>query len=182
MTFRVVYASDLRRKNSNLTPTIERMVTMWLNTNLIDEVCYYKAKDFAKRKPLLTDAPAPRERRSRASSGGMLRHLLFSRPVRALRQTLHVVREVDEIIDPGTRANEVETRRVEETGRLAQEGLQRLARRLHGEDHSFLLLLGSQDAQWWGTYLQHLDGGWWRHLPWNYTVHSPYVRDVQFLS
>ncbi|KAI9155187.1 TPR repeat-containing protein [Paramyrothecium foliicola] len=187
MTFRVVYASDLRRANSNLDATMERMVSMWLSTNLIDEVCYYKAKDFAKKRSLLSDTVSPRERRSRVHSGGIgaVRQLLFTRPVRALRQTLHVVRDVDAVVDPGYRADEKDNRDAEERRFHVQEGLQRLARRLHEEEadgegrRSYLLLLGSQDAQWWRTYLQHLDGEWWLHMPWSFTVHSRYVRDVR---
>ncbi|KAL7929806.1 hypothetical protein V8C35DRAFT_314379 [Trichoderma chlorosporum] len=176
MTFRVVYASDLRRAGSDLNSTIEKMVSMWLNTNLVDDVYYYKAKDFAKRK-LLTDSVSYREKRSRASSGGYLQ-LLFPRPVRALRQTLHIVRDVDPVVDPGWQADDVENQRSEERRFQVQEGLQRFAQRLHREGHSYLLFIGSQDAQWWRTYLQHLNGEWWLHMPWTFTVHSRYARDV----
>ncbi|UKZ83780.1 hypothetical protein TrVFT333_011593 [Trichoderma virens FT-333] len=176
MSSRVVYASDLRRAGSDLNATIEKMVSMWLNTNLVDDVYYYKAKDFAKRK-LLTDSVSYREKRSRASSGGYLQ-LLFPRPVRALRQTLHIVRDVDPVVDPGWQADDVENQRSEERRFQVQEGLQRFAQRLHREGHSYLLFIGSQDAQWWRTYLQHLNGEWWLHMPWTFTVHSRYVRDV----
>ncbi|RFU73279.1 tpr repeat-containing [Trichoderma arundinaceum] len=177
MTFRVVYASDLRRAGSDLHATIEKMVGMWLNTNLIDDVFYYKAKDFAKRK-LLTDTVSYREKRTRASNGGYLQ-LLFPRPVRALRQTLHIIRDVDSVVDPGWQADDVDNQRSEERRFQVQEGLQRFAQRLHKEGHSYLLFIGSQDAQWWRTYLQHLNGEWWLHMPWNFTVHSRYTRDVK---
>ncbi|KAH6603268.1 hypothetical protein Trco_008043 [Trichoderma cornu-damae] len=175
MTFRVVYASDLRRAGSDLGATIDQMVGMWLGTNLVDDVFYYKAKDFAKRR-LLTDAVPHREKRTRASGGGYLQ-LLFPRPVRALRQTLHIIRDVDPVVDPGWQADDLDNRRSEERRLLVQEGLQRFAQRLHREGHSYLLFIGSQDAQWWRAYLQHLDGEWWLHMPWNFTVHSRYVRD-----
>ncbi|KAK5995955.1 hypothetical protein PT974_04375 [Cladobotryum mycophilum] len=180
MTFRIVYASDLRRTGSDLNATIERMVGMWLATNLVDDVFYYKAKDFAKRR-LLTDNVPYREKRTRASNGGYLQ-LLFPRPVRALRQTLHIIREVDPVVDPGFQADDLENQRSEERRFMAQEGLQRFAQRLHREGHSYLLFLGSQDAQWWRTYLQHLNGEWWVHMPWHFTVHSRYVRDVRLPS
>ncbi|KAL7942916.1 hypothetical protein V8C42DRAFT_142018 [Trichoderma barbatum] len=180
MTFRVVYASDLRRAGSDLNATIEKMVSMWLNTNLVDDVYYYKAKDFAKRK-LLTDSVSYREKRSRASSGGYLQ-LLFPRPVRALRQTLHIVRDVDPVVDPGWQADDGENQRSEERRFQVQEGLQRFATRLHKEGHSYLLFIGSQDAQWWRTYLQHLNGEWWLHMPWTFTVHSRYARDAKLLT
>lgn len=176
MTFRVVYASDLRRTGSDLHATMERMVSMWLSTNLVDDVFYYKAKDFAKRK-LLTDAVAYREKRSRASTGGYLQ-LLFPRPVRALRQTLHIIRDVDPVVDPGWQADDLENQRSEERRNLVQAGLQKFVLKLHEEDkHSYLLFIGSQDAQWWRTYLQHLGGEWWLHMPWNFTVHNRYARD-----
>lgn len=180
MTFRVVYASDLRRAGSDLSATMDRMVSMWLNTNLVDDVFYYKAKDFAKRR-LLTDGVSYRDRRSRASSGGYLQ-LLFPRPVRALRQTLHIVRDVDAVVDPGWQADDAENQRSEERRFQVQEGLQRFAQRLHGEGHSYLLFIGSQDAQWWRTYLQHLGGEWWLHMPWTFTVHSRHGRDVRLVA
>lgn len=69
MTCRVVYASDLRKaSDSDLNVTIERMVSMWLNTNLIDEVFYYKAKDFAKPR-FRAGTVSHREKRTRASNG-----------------------------------------------------------------------------------------------------------------
>ncbi|KAL6799569.1 hypothetical protein GGI42DRAFT_58345 [Trichoderma sp. SZMC 28013] len=170
MTSRVVYASDLRRSGSDLNATIDKMVTMWLNTNLVDEVYYYKAKDFAKRK-MLTGAVSYRERRSRASSGGYLQ-LLFPRPVRALRQTLHIVRDVDPVVDPGWQADDVENQRSEERRLQVEEGLQRFAEKLHKEGHSYLLFIGSQDAQWYRTYLQYLQGEWWLHMPWTLMVHT----------
>jgi hypothetical protein len=178
MTFRVVYASDLRKAaDSDLNVTIERMVSMWLNTNLIDDVFYYKAKDFAKRK-LLTDTVSYREKRTRASNGGYLQ-LLFPRPVRALRQTLHIVRDVDPVVDPGTQADKLDNQRSEDRRLQVEEGLQRFAERLHKEGHSYLLFIGSQDAQWWRAHLQHLNGEWWLNMAWKYTVHSRYVRDVK---
>ncbi|PNY28581.1 TPR repeat-containing protein [Tolypocladium capitatum] len=173
-TFRVVYASDLRQAGSDLNATMDRMVNMWLGTNLVDEVLFYKAKDFGKRR-ILTDNVSPRERRTRHTNGGYL-HLLFPRPVRALRQTLHVVREVDPVVDPGLQADDLENRRREERRFLAQEGLQRFARKLHAEEHSYMLFLGSGNAQWWRTYLQHLEGEWWVHKPWGFTVHTRYLQ------
>lgn len=173
VTFRVVYASDLRQAGSDLNATMDRMVNMWLGTNLVDEVLYYKAKDFAKRR-ILTGNVSPRERRTRPPNGGYLQ--LFSpRPVRSLRQTLHIVREIDPVVDPGWQADDVENRRREERQFLAQEGLQRFARKLHAEEHSYMLFLGSGNAQWWRTYLQHLEGEWWVHMPWGFTVHSRYL-------
>ncbi|KAJ6442183.1 sterol o-acyltransferase (APE2) [Purpureocillium lavendulum] len=136
-TFRVVYASDLRQGGSDLNATMERMINMWLLTNLVDEVHYYKAKDFAKRK-LMGGVISPRERRTRATSGGYLQ-LLFPRSVRALRQTLHVVREVDAVMDPGWQADEGENIRLERRRFLAHEGL------------------GRGNAQWWMQYLHHLE-------------------------
>ncbi|OPB44984.1 hypothetical protein A0O28_0091220 [Trichoderma guizhouense] len=174
MTSRVVYASDLRRSGSDLNATIEKMVTMWLNTNLVDDVYYYKAKDFARRKTLTGSVPY-REKRSRASSGGYLQ-LLFPRPVRALRQTLHIVRDVDSVVDPGWQADDVENQRSEERRSQVQDGLVKFVEKL--ERHSYLLFIGSQDAQWYRTYLQYLQGEWWLHMPWTFTVHSRYVRDV----
>ncbi|GFP59736.1 hypothetical protein ACSS6W_009703 [Trichoderma asperelloides] len=181
MTSRVVYASDLRKaSDSDLNVTIERMVSMWLNTNLIDEVFYYKAKDFAKPR-FLAGTVSHREKRTRASNGGYLQ-LLFPRPVRALRQTLHIIRDVDPVVDPGTQADPLENQRNEDRRVLVERGLQRFAERLHEEGHSYMLFIGSRDAQWWREHLQHLSGEWWLNMAWKYTVHSRYVRDVTLLA
>ncbi|GJN82001.1 hypothetical protein PLIIFM63780_005537 [Purpureocillium lilacinum] len=171
-TFRVVYATDLRQGGSDLDATMERMINMWLLTNFIDEVHYYKAKDFAKRKPA-KGVISPRDRRTRATSGGYLQ-LLFPRPVRALRQTLHVVREVDPVMDPGWQADHSENLRREERRYLAGKGLGRLAQRVRDEGDSFLLLLGNGNMQWWKVHLDHLQGEWWAHTPWGFTPHSRY--------
>lgn len=177
MTFRIVYASDLRRADSQLSQTIDRMVSMWLNTNLVDEVFIHRGKDLAKRK-LLTDTLPYREKRTRASSGGYLQ-LLYPRPVKPLQQTLHIVRDIDYVIDPGIQADEVQNRRSEERRRNAEANLLRLTKRLQDRGDSYLLFIGSQDAQWWRTYLEHLSGEWWLHMPWSFTVHSRYNRDMR---
>ncbi|UKZ69877.1 uncharacterized protein TrAtP1_010880 [Trichoderma atroviride] len=181
MTSRVVYASDLRKaSDSDLNVTIERMVSMWLNTNLIDEVFYYKAKDFAKSR-FLASTFSHREKRTRASNGGYLQ-LLSPRPVRALRQTLHIIRDVDPVMDPGTQADPLENQRNEERRALVEEGLLRFAEKLHEEAHSYMLFIGGRDAAWWREHLQHLSGEWWLNMAWKYTVHSRYVRDVTLLA
>ncbi|KAK7422513.1 hypothetical protein QQX98_001525 [Neonectria punicea] len=177
MTFRIVYASDLRRPGSKLHSTIDQMANMWLTTNLVDEVLYYKAKDFARSR-FLSGSVKPRERRARPTKAGYLQ-LLYPKPVRALRQTLHVVQEVDGVVAPGFLADAGRNAQLEHRRFMAQAGLQRFAERLHADGHSYLLFLGSEDAQWWRTYLQHLQGEWWVHLPWSYTVHSRYIRDVR---
>ncbi|KAL6407933.1 TPR repeat-containing protein [Ilyonectria robusta] len=183
MTFRVVYASDLRRPGSKLNSTIDQMVHMWLNTNLVDEVLYYKAKDFARStlSRMFPGGVKHRERRTRATNGGYLQ-LLFPRPVRALRQTLHVVRDVDGVVAPGFLADAGRNAQLEHQRSMAQAGLRRFAAQLHEDGHSYLLFLGSEDAQWWRTYLQHLQGEWWVHLPWSYTVHSRYIRERDNIS
>lgn len=179
MTSRVVYASDLRKaSDSDLNVTIERMVSMWLNTNMIDEVFYYKAKDFAKSRFLTV---SHREKRTRASNGGYLQ-LLFPRPVRALRQTLHIIRDVDPVVDPGTQADPLENQRNEERRASVEKGLEQFAERLHKEGHSYMLFIGGRDAAWWREHLQHLSGEWWLNMAWKYTVHSRYVRDVTLLA
>lgn len=179
MTFKIVYASDPQQAGSDLNATMDRMVNMWLNTNLIDEVLYYKAKDFGKRKLISGNvSPSPREKRTRATTGGYLQ-LLFPRSVRALKQTLHIVREVDAVVDPGWQADELENQRREERRFLAQEGLQKFAQKLHADGHSYLVFLGNQNTQWWRTYLQHLEGEWWLHMPWSFTVHTRYTRDTK---
>ncbi|KAL7922180.1 hypothetical protein ACQKWADRAFT_293777 [Trichoderma austrokoningii] len=181
MTFRVVYASDLRKaSDSDLNVTIERMVGMWLNTNLVDEVFYYKAKDFAKPR-FLAGTVSHREKRTRASNGGYLQ-LLFPRPVRALRQTLHIIRDVDPVVDPGTQADPLENQRNEDRRVLVERGLQRFAERLHEEGHSYMLFIGGRDAAWWRVHLQHLSGEWWLNRTWKYTEHSRYVRDGTLLA
>lgn len=177
MTFRVVYASDLGRGDSTLSDTMDRMVSMWLNTNLVDEVLFYKAKDFAKRR-LLTDGWAYREKRTRTANAKYLQ-LLFPRPVKALKQTLHIVRDVDGVVDPGFQVDDVENRRSETRRSAVQGNLLDFANRLHREGTSFLIFLGRKDAQWWRTNLQHLNGEWWLHVPWSYTVHSRYIRDAR---
>lgn len=200
LTFRAIYASDLRVANSELDTTIERMVDMWLNTNLMDDVFYYKAKDFGKRR---SGHVSYREKRTRTvvtgigsnnSSGGSghghggsggylhLRPFLFSpsaprqhQPLRALRQTLHIVREVDQVIDPGWQADELENRRSEQKQFLVQEGLRRFAERLHREEHSYMLLLGGQDGRWWGDHVKPLiEGHWWLHMPWSFAERYRY--------
>ncbi|PTB72443.1 hypothetical protein M440DRAFT_1465555 [Trichoderma longibrachiatum ATCC 18648] len=101
---------------------------------------------------------------------------------RVFVHTLHIVRDVDAVVDPGWQADDAENQRSEERRFQVQEGLQRFAQRLHGEGHSYLLFLGSQDAQWWRTYLQHLGGEWWLHMPWTFTVHSRHARDVRLVA
>ena len=177
MTYRVVYASDLHQAGSDLGSTMDRMVNMWLNTNLVDEVMYYKAKDFGRRR-FLSGNVSPREKRSRATNGGYLQ-LLFPRPGRALRQALHIVREVDAVVDPGWQADDLENQRLEERRLLTQEGLQRFAAQLHEQGNSYMVFLGSQNAQWWRSHLQHLEGEWWLHMPWSFTVHTRYTRDAK---
>lgn len=173
-TFRIVYASDLRRADSKLGQTIDRMVSMWLTTNLVDEVYIYRGKDLGKRRIVSDTGSLPyREKRTRASNGGYLQ-LLFPRSVRPLRQALHIVRHIDTVIDPGMQADEVKNRRCEEQRRNAEANLQRLAARLHEARDSYMLFVGSQDAQWWRTYLEHLQGQWWLHMPWSFTIHGRY--------
>ncbi|KAJ6788155.1 hypothetical protein PWT90_03256 [Aphanocladium album] len=171
-TFRIVYASDLHREKSDLSETIDRMVNMWMSTNMIDDVYYYRAKDFARSGPLAAGTlPSYRDKKSRGSTGGYLQ-LLFPKPVKALRSTLHIIREVDDIVDPGWRADDATNAKNEERRIQAQEGLQRFARRLHTEEDSYCIFLGSQDAQWFRRFLQHLHGAWWLHMQWGLTVPS----------
>jgi hypothetical protein len=177
MTFRIVYASDLRRADSRLWHTIDRMVSMWLTTNLMDEVYIYRGKDLGKR-PIHSDSLPYREKRTRPSSGGYLQ-LRLPRPIRPLRKALHIVRDIDTVIDPGVQADEVQNRRSDERRRNAEANLELLARRLHSAGDSYLLFVGSQDAQWWQTYLEHLNGQWWLHMPWGFTVHSRYNREMR---
>ncbi|KAH7152888.1 hypothetical protein EDB81DRAFT_718482 [Dactylonectria macrodidyma] len=182
MTFRVVYASDLRRQGSKLGSTMDKMADMWLNTNLVDEVLYYKAKDFARSALSRSMRPGSvrhRDRRTRATNAGYLQMLFPVKPMRALRQTLHVVDGVDAVVAPGYQADAGRNEELELRRSQAQAGLRRFAERLHEDGHSYLLFLGSEDAQWWRTHLQHLRGEWWVHLPWSYTVHSRYIRDVR---
>jgi hypothetical protein len=179
MTFKIVYASDLLQAGSDLNATLDKMVNMWLNTNLIDEVHYYKAKDFGKRKLLSGGVSvSPREKRTRTSNGGPLQRL-FPRAVGALRQTLHIVREVDSVVDPGMQADEVENQRREERRFLAQDGLQKFSQKLHADGHSYMMLVGSQNAPWWRTYLQALDGVWWLDMPWSFTEHTRYIKEMK---
>lgn len=179
MTFKIVYASDLQQTGSKLNVTLDKMVNMWLNTNLVDEVHYHKAKDFGKRKLLSGDVSvSPRERRTRTSNGGPLQRL-FPRAVGALRQTLHIVREVDNVVDPGMQADELENQRQERQRFLAQEGLEKFARKLHEDGHSYMIFLGSQNAHWWRTYLQPLNGEWWLDMPWSFTVHTRYTKETK---
>ncbi|KAK0392065.1 hypothetical protein NLU13_1563 [Sarocladium strictum] len=182
LTSRIVYASDLRRADSKLGLDIDKLAGIWLATNLIDEVHYYRGKDFAKRRVLKESIPS-KEKRTRASPGtagaNYLHGLLFQpRPVKALRPSLHIIRELDTVLDPGMQADEVLNQRSEERRLIAQENLQRFAGKIlaegadgHGQG-SCILVLGSNDAQWWRTYLQHLGGEWWVHMPWGFTLHS----------
>ncbi|KAG5951812.1 hypothetical protein E4U53_002251 [Claviceps sorghi] len=171
MTFRIVYASDFDQPDADLNATMDRMVNMWLNTNLIDEVHYYKAKDFGRRKlrPGSMSIP-PREKRTRTSNGGPLQRW-FPRSIEAIRQTLHIVREVDSVIDPGFQANKLENLRHKERQLTAKEGLKTFAEQLYADDHSYLIFLGSQNAQWWRSCLKkHLNGEWWLDAPWSLTL------------
>lgn len=173
-TFRVVYASDLRRDGSDLADTVGRMASMWMATNMIEEVYYYQARDFARPKGFTNNsnwAPPYREKKSRASSGGYLQ-LLFPKPVRALKSALHVIRDVDNVVEPGAHPDAATNAKNEERRVRAQEGLQRFARRLHTEADGYCLFLGSKDAQWFRRYLQHLHGAWWLHVPWALDVPS----------
>ncbi|GAB0134781.1 hypothetical protein EsDP_00003138 [Epichloe bromicola] len=182
MAFKIVYASDLHQTDADLDATMDRMVNMWLNTNLIDEVHYYKAKDFGRRKMLSSNNfVSPREKRTRASNGGPLQRW-FPRNTGPLRQTLHIVREVDSVVDPGFQADELENQRREGRRFSAQEGLQKFVKKLHEDDDSYLIFLGSQNAPWWRTYLKHLEGEWWLDMPWSFTVHTRYVREGQATS
>ncbi|TWU78308.1 hypothetical protein ED733_008429 [Metarhizium rileyi] len=179
MTFRIVYASDLDQTGSSLDVTLDKMVNMWLNTNLIDEVHYYKAKDFGKRGIISGGVSiSPREKRTRLSNGGPLQRL-FPRAVGSLRQTLHIVKEVDSVVDPGMQADELENQRQEGRRFLAQEGLQQFAKRLHEDGRSYMIFVGSQNAQWWRTYLQVLDGEWWLDMPWSFTVHTRCTKETK---
>lgn len=180
-TYRIVYASDLRRANMDLSETIDRMIGMWLGTYFIDEVLFYRGKDFAKRK-LHTGSVDCTDRRARSGTGSGV--ALSLRPpnrrrVKALRQKLHVIRDIDHIVDPGVQASEEDNLRSDRRREAAEWNLRRLAEQIHDEGHSYLLFIGSQDAQWWRTYLEHLDGDWWVHLPWSFTVHSRYARDIR---
>ncbi|KAG6003092.1 hypothetical protein E4U21_002395 [Claviceps maximensis] len=172
MTFKIVYASDFGQPKSNLNATMDKMVNMWLNTNLIDEVHYYKAKDFGRRKisPGSTYIP-PRDKRTRTSNGGPLQRW-FPRSIESIRQTLHIVREVDSVIDPGFQADKHENSRHQERQSTAEEGLKSFAKQLHADDHSYLIFLGSQNAQWWRPKLKNLNGEWWLDAPWSLTVHT----------
>ncbi|KID75498.1 uncharacterized protein G6M90_00g045180 [Metarhizium brunneum] len=178
MTFRIIYASDLDQAGSDLNGTLGKMVNMWLNTNLIDEVHYYKAKDFSKRN-LISGAVSvsPRTKHTRLSHGGPLQRL-FPRTVDSLRQTLHIVKEVDSVVDPGMQADKLENQRREERRFLAQEGLQQFASKLHEEGCSYMIFVGSQNAQWWRTYLQALNGEWWLNMPWSFAVHTRFTKEM----
>ncbi|KHN97216.1 TPR repeat-containing protein [Metarhizium album ARSEF 1941] len=179
MTFRIVYASDLDQAGSDLDGTLDRMVNMWLNTNLIDEVLYYKAKDFGKRSLISGGVSVTRrDRRRRGSYSGPLQRL-FPRAVDPVRQTLHIVREVDSVVDPGMQADELENQRQEERRFLAQEGLKHFANKVHEEGCDYMIFLGSQNAQWWRTYLQALDGEWWLGMPWSFTVHTRFSKATE---
>ncbi|KAK2590566.1 hypothetical protein QQS21_011748 [Conoideocrella luteorostrata] len=179
MTCKIVYASAMDQNDSNLEATMDKMINMWLSTNLIDEVHFYKAKDFGRRKMLSANvAVSPREKRTRASTSGPLQRW-FPRSIGSLRQTLHIVREVDSVVDPGYHFDEQENQRYGERQFLAQEGLQKFATKLHEDGHSYLIFLGSQNEQWWGTNLKYLQGAWWLNGPWGFTVHTRYVPDAK---
>lgn len=171
ITHRIVYASDLQRYESNLNATLEGMISMWLGTNFVDEVFYHKAKDFTSRR----QPSSYREKRSRVSSSRYLQ-LLLPKPVKALRQTLHIVREIDSVIDPGWQANDVENKRTEERKEDVREGLKIFANKLHAQGHSYMIFIGAQDEQWWRNYLLELRGAWWLHMPWNLNISSRYIQ------
>ncbi|KAG6038559.1 hypothetical protein E4U41_004070 [Claviceps citrina] len=179
MTFKIVYASAFQQAHAALEATMDKMVNMWLNTNLIDEVHYYKAKDFGRRKLVSGNASIPpREKRTRTSNFGPLQRL-FPRNIGSIRQTLHIIREVDSVLDPGFQVNELENKRHELRRRSALEGLRVFARKLHADDHSYLIFLGSQNAQWWSAHLKKLNGQWWLDMPWGCTVQARYIREAR---
>ncbi|KAK7212967.1 hypothetical protein V2G26_020145 [Clonostachys chloroleuca] len=176
-TFRVVYASDLQRSDAKMETTIDQMISMWLATNLVDEVYFYRAKDLDKPNMVLDGLPY-REKRTRLHGSRYLPSSMVRESVRSLRQKLLVIRGIDDVLDPGTQAYPEDNQRNEKRRRNVEDTLARLTDRLHKEQNSYLLFIGGQDAQWWRGHLEHLDGQWWLHMPWNITVHSRYNRDI----
>uniref|UniRef100_A0A8H7N5G1 CHAT domain-containing protein n=1 Tax=Bionectria ochroleuca TaxID=29856 RepID=A0A8H7N5G1_BIOOC len=176
-TFRVVYASDLQRSDAKMETTIDQMITMWLATNLVDEVYFYRAKDLDKPNMMLDGLPY-REKRTRLHGSRYLPSSMVRESVRSLRQKLLVIRGIDDVLDPGTQAYPEDNQRNEKRRRNVEDTLARLTDRLHKEQNSYLLFIGGKDAQWWRGHLEHLDGQWWLHMPWNITVHSRYNRDI----
>lgn len=177
-TFKIVYASDVGQVHSKLDATMDGMVNMWLKTNLVDEVHYYKAKDFEKCKVGPGGVSvSPREKRTRAMAAGPMQRL-FSQSVESLRQTLHVIREVDAAVDPGSSGNEFENQRREERGLSVQRGLRLFARRLHRDDDGYIILLGRQNKRWCEKMLKDLNGECWIDVPWSFTEHAKYNRNA----
>lgn len=168
-TYHIVYGSDLNRVESDMDISVENVIGMWMATNLLDEVCFYRGKDFARRALRSKSIPF-RDRRSR-SSGGYLQ-MLFPKPIKSLQtSTLHVVRDLDEVLDPGWQADDEENRKAEDRRLLAFDNLQRFAQQVHSEG-SYMLILGKQDPQWWTRNLQFLDGVWWLALPWSLSINN----------
>lgn len=176
VTFKIVYASDLQRPGSNLDATLDGMVRMWLSTNLIDEVCYYKAKDFAKPKTR-SWTPHPRDIRTRTRYSGML-HRLSSRAISTLGRTLHIVRDIDNVLDPGMSADEVENQRRKERRSLSVESLQMFTKNIDTGNDSYIIFQGSQDAAWWRTYCNSLGGEFWLDIPWTFSGNSRNSTDI----
>ncbi|EGX89590.1 hypothetical protein CCM_07842 [Cordyceps militaris CM01] len=170
LTFRLVYASDLgRRDRSDLADTMDRMASAWLATNMIEHVYYCEAKDFARR-PLGADGPPPHRRRtSRASTGGG-----GGSRVPALRSALYIIRGVDDVVDPGWRAGAAANEKLKERRVRACEGLEGFARRLHLGGDGYCIFLGSNDARWFAQFLGQLQGAWWLHVDWG--LAAPYHR------
>ncbi|KAG5973976.1 hypothetical protein E4U55_000152 [Claviceps digitariae] len=163
VTFKIVYASDFGQPKSELKATMDKMVNMWLNTNLIDEVHYYKAKEFGRKIRSGSAYMLLRDKRTRTSQGGPLK-------LKSIRQRLYIVREVDSAIDPGFQADKHENSRLEERRSTIEEGLKSFAKQLHADDHSYLIFLGSQNVEWWRSNLKKLNGQWWVNAPWGLHV------------
>ena len=174
LTFRVVYATDRGKEDLQLSADIDKLTNMWLSTNMVNEVRVYKAKDFAAKPRVLT-AVRPRELRRREP---YLQRFL-RRPVPALRHAVHLVREVDEVLDPGTQLSEESNTRNRERRRVALDNLARLAERVRGgAEDSFVVLLGSHRAEWWHDNIKGpLGGDWWPDARQHYTEHSRVARD-----
>lgn len=178
ITFRIVYASDLHDTQSNLHYTIDRMANMWLSTNLINKVCYYRAKDFVTNWNFFSNS-VPSKEKTRASSRGYL-SFLFPKTVTPLRQTLHIVQDVDTVLDPGRLKDESENRRNLVRCGVAQERLQKFARDIEADENSYLIFLGRQDAQWCRKKLPGIGMAWWLQMPWNYKASKRYTHDSIF--
>jgi hypothetical protein len=142
--FRVLYVSDRSsdKKQQDMAQNVKNMAMLWLDTNMLRHVAFYKGWEFIKKsRPSPSSGPFESDANAH-----------YSFKVEPLGGVLHIIRGIDFVLD-STNNNEIKIG-------LAKLHLEEFLNNLPRED--YVIFLGAHDQLWWHSQWW-TTGQFWAH-------------------